>query len=1102
MAADTDYASKVASLLSQCLARRIEPSKFLAFAHQAKRRSSPPADDPDPLTAVLVSRLLSSSVVDPLLSDYLRQAIYGATAQSGTSSDEGPICNALDVTLTLLAHSWSQVRAGQRIEALLSVLECVSEIVGQGFMMLFSTPGAFRPDSVAFRQKIAATFRQPQQQAAAEDRPDAEPAASQSAPIDEHQAALGYLSINMLLVQLASTAKVASPHNLLAPRIGMALLTHSALPLLSGLQEGLCSVQTAGEPSSTFSSQAAAAGASVRQIVELIETTLSTLNPTWEAEISLLKELGGQLDKLSRLFDSSSGGGALDGTLAKMLGEGGALVSGKQPAWDHFIDVAALSQAGEQAQQHPSTQPEQAAPSVTLDQSLTAFYFELLSAAAEACSIVVETPSALKGSAETYSTLWRNALCGLMPEVLAQIEQWLDSGCAIALKGERCMPPHARVESALKALLITSSDKLEGCESTGTAAAAATHDGDARMDNMLDSVVGAETPTHQPVRAWLLRSLIESALARPEAITDEFPGGHKLAEEVQSLSQSLRMDAQLEGLDIASSLENKLASDDLTELLDKVCRDPGVHHAFSQQLLQQLHYWLEAQDYDSVSRCCKALLANLPALDTLTLYFDPAELATMLASLLDRGDVGQASDEPSTLCNILLLLQLVCQRYSVAADAVVPSDNRDSFFARFLRASSVVYRLADLAPDERSLVGRWISALFDNEGISDELTRDSSPRALLRLAPTLFSQSINACNSGIIDLETLRGGLSYFLQDLLSYTLPAAMRWLLQEVQRVPLLPLLSRSSTSEEVLLSSGLGRDATSRTVHLAVVQLILGSETCPPAVRHTVAADFERFLAQPDLARSLKGTDGFDLGSLKSGMEGFGMTSGGLAKASVWLRTQLGSLATSRLLLTVEPASSLQQWGAEAAASGVLQQMGANRSAESIQALSMLLALASTGDAKAIPYASVIPLLAVLQHVDLGAVEDKESVVAVAQVVGLSMVLLRSLASVQTTRVTDMEAMVDAGEPAVPLSTQSPTPASRIVDQLASLVMLKLARLSQSRGDLCKAFVDALRNAKAEVEEPALQPVLRVLETVAPLVVGQVSQPASSRTAVTAS
>jgi len=62
----------------------------------------------------------------------------------------------------------------------------------------------------------------------------------------------------------------------------------------------------------------------------------------------------------------------------------------------------------------------------------------------------------------------------------------------------------------------------------------------------------------------------------------------------------------------------------------------------------------------------------------------------------------------------------------------------------------------------------------------------TNPRTLLRVAPTILKQSLMARQAGVVDLDSLRDALSYFLQELLRFTLPGVLLWLVEEVERTP----------------------------------------------------------------------------------------------------------------------------------------------------------------------------------------------------------------------------------------------------------------------------------------------------------------------------
>ncbi|RUS24835.1 mediator complex subunit Med5-domain-containing protein [Jimgerdemannia flammicorona] len=86
-------------------------------------------------------------------------------------------------------------------------------------------------------------------------------------------------------------------------------------------------------------------------------------------------------------------------------------------------------------------------------------------------------------------------------------------------------------------------------------------------------------------------------------------------------------------------------------------------------------------------------------------------------------------------------------------------------------------------PEEERFMSRWLSALFGNDGISDDLIRSSDPQTLITLAPILFERSVGAYQAGQIEYETLQGGLDYFQEPFLSYVLvPGVVGWLSEEI--------------------------------------------------------------------------------------------------------------------------------------------------------------------------------------------------------------------------------------------------------------------------------------------------------------------------------
>lgn len=108
--------------------------------------------------------------------------------------------------------------------------------------------------------------------------------------------------------------------------------------------------------------------------------------------------------------------------------------------------------------------------------------------------------------------------------------------------------------------------------------------------------------------------------------------------------------------------------------------------------------------------------------------------------------------------------------------------DESGFFALWLNSPGHVFDLKEMDEAKTSKVNRWITALFDSDGISDDLIKSSRPQDMLTLTPTIFRQCITACQAGVIDFDALKGALEYFLQPFLSYTLLSAVQYLIWEI--------------------------------------------------------------------------------------------------------------------------------------------------------------------------------------------------------------------------------------------------------------------------------------------------------------------------------
>ncbi|KAG0365451.1 mediator complex subunit [Gamsiella multidivaricata] len=63
-----------------------------------------------------------------------------------------------------------------------------------------------------------------------------------------------------------------------------------------------------------------------------------------------------------------------------------------------------------------------------------------------------------------------------------------------------------------------------------------------------------------------------------------------------------------------------------------------------------------------------------------------------------------------------------------------------------------------------------------------ELAGTSKPQMLLEISPSIFEQSLAACQAGVIDATTLNSGLDYFLQPCLLFVLIGVVQYLCEEI--------------------------------------------------------------------------------------------------------------------------------------------------------------------------------------------------------------------------------------------------------------------------------------------------------------------------------
>lgn len=97
-------------------------------------------------------------------------------------------------------------------------------------------------------------------------------------------------------------------------------------------------------------------------------------------------------------------------------------------------------------------------------------------------------------------------------------------------------------------------------------------------------------------------------------------------------------------------------------------------------------------------------------------------------------------------------------RFDLSPDAVAAFSIK-GFVAEIMRNSAQALRHEDLDKTQQSHLSEWLKALYETEGISDELMSSCSPQDFYRIVGTLYRVSLHACRVGAITQEKLHSAL-------------------------------------------------------------------------------------------------------------------------------------------------------------------------------------------------------------------------------------------------------------------------------------------------------------------------------------------------------
>ena len=116
-----------------------------------------------------------------------------------------------------------------------------------------------------------------------------------------------------------------------------------------------------------------------------------------------------------------------------------------------------------------------------------------------------------------------------------------------------------------------------------------------------------------------------------------------------------------------------------------------------------------------------------------------------------KGEYQPVYDE---FASIFLLVLAYVYRYDLSYHDLGIS--RDSFVAKYLAQGHKSIPAEDLSEEQTKQLSTWIKGLFNPDSITDEVLSCCQPQQFYMLVPTLFSQIIMACSTGLLDRDAIK----------------------------------------------------------------------------------------------------------------------------------------------------------------------------------------------------------------------------------------------------------------------------------------------------------------------------------------------------------
>ncbi|PUU79277.1 mediator complex, subunit Med5 [Tuber borchii] len=225
--------------------------------------------------------------------------------------------------------------------------------------------------------------------------------------------------------------------------------------------------------------------------------------------------------------------------------------------------------------------------------------------------------------------------------------------------------------------------------------------------------------------------------------------------------------------------------DRVERLLEEIEGVEGNSGAVVRTVVEIMRNMCEQKETMPLRSICSFLARKTSSLDVMLLFVKPVYLLEPLCELLDtwryEEDQGEYQPVYEEFGYILLLVLTLIHRYDIQVTDLTSSStpNTDSFIPQLLSKGSTSQRIENFeSSDKHAQLGGWIREIFEGEGISDGLMSSCRPQDFYKLVPTLFMQSVMACERGVLDIDTLKEGFAFLLEPFLLPSLVGGLGWL------------------------------------------------------------------------------------------------------------------------------------------------------------------------------------------------------------------------------------------------------------------------------------------------------------------------------------